>query len=145
LSASSRSECRRLDLVALLVPGHDDAHRDQLLVDQEEHVLLADLAAEARADPVRDLLGVALPVDRAGDQVEQPGQLHHLAVAAPRDVLGLDGPGALVLTVQPQARARPGDGEGPAGRTRGAGEGHGGGETARPRHERLGLAVLGEG
>ncbi len=109
LEGEQQVGARGLDgLVADLVVGDGDAERGELLLDQVGDVLLTDLASEEAADAVGDRLGVAPAVDGARDQVEQPGELHHLAVPPPGDVLGLGEPRALVLAVQLQARAQPG-------------------------------------
>ena len=82
--------------------------RAQLLLDQELDVAGADLAAEPLGHGGGDLGVVAPAVGLAGHEVEQVGELDHLAVGAAGDVGSLLEAGALVLADQLDALGQPG-------------------------------------
>ena len=88
--AVAQGEQRRtlVELRRAAVGQREHPQRTQLLLDEELDVLAAHPLAVRLGDGVRDRLGVALPVARLGDEVEQPGELDDLAVGAASEMRG---------------------------------------------------------
>src|SRR5512143_1053805 len=98
VNASRGVDADDLDRRARLGGGH--AQRAQLVGHQVVHVAGADGTAERLAHPGRHRGRRAAPVELAGHRVEQPGELHDLAVGPAGQEVGLREPGSLVLAEQ---------------------------------------------
>src|SRR5512143_3481672 len=115
VNASRGVDADDLDRRARLGGGH--AQRAQLVGHQVVHVAGADGTAERLAHPGRHRGRRAAPVELAGHQVEQPGELHDLAVGPAGQEARLREAGSLVLAQQLDTGQERGRGRRP-GRTR---------------------------